>query len=958
MNSESPGWQPVDPTGARLSASLPDAPGPGEVVVFASSATEGDRGWVAETVAEVTREWAGSVERLFLMDLDLVGAGIHEALGAEAGEGTTDVLLFGASVSRVAQVVGGGTFHFAPSGTPVADPRVILSNSRWDRVIQGFQDAGIPLVLHLPLRQPGSASLLARADRIVRLGRPTEGEEEIPSELGDRVVATLTPPEAVAEAAVDIGDLAPDEPVGVARPPDEGAGIPADRVGIEEETPPFPEEPSPEAEVGDRVVPFGPETGEVEETASHEAVTDTDEVAADPPASGELGAEPGAELGEAESMGPVVDIGDLAPDVEEPEEVSAEEAPGRPEAGMALEGAVEEAVAEARTEPAEGEPVELGEPEPEEPGTDLGAATPVGPVVDIADLAPDEPVGVARSPEEGLGIPGDQAGVEGEPGEFPDEPSPEAEVEDRVVPFGPETGEVEEVSEGASSDTGFEDDAFAAGLDAIDEAAAAGKQRGLEAFDLEGLDELSDPTGRPDEDEAGEGAGGLEEELPEAAFEEAALEEADPGAPERRDGELGGPGIEAGEESEGEAEEEALDFGGFSGELDLAEGALGGSEEDESEAEGAGFEGAGGAGEEPIETGGESRADERLAPGPYEDETPAPGPTGESGLGDDLVTGPDFGEGAPEVDEIWDDEPSEPEERGSGAAAGAGAGSAADRRAGPRERAEGGVRNEETGAGGEEGARGERRPTGGEETPRLVGTESGPARRDRRSGRPLRLLVLALILAVGAVTAHWFGVVDVPGLDRALATVLGPARTGPAPTVVATDPQPSSPIQTQSLLVDVYRDSQSAGEVAMALQDRLPDRVFAVAPVQQEGDVVYRLLAGPANTPQEVTGLRATLSGVLTREDPSQWTPQGTSLAFLIDEMPGLDAARARARAISSDDLFGHVLRVSYPDGSTAYRVYAGGYSSPEEARVLQGILSQSGIRGATFTERRGEVPE
>ncbi|MDX1568525.1 MAG: hypothetical protein R3223_12035, partial [Longimicrobiales bacterium] len=463
MNSDSPGWQTVDPTGTSSAAALPEPPSPGELLIFASVASADDRAWAGGTVAEIAREWAGSVERLLLMDLDLQGPGIHDAVEAEPAEGATDVLLFGASISRVTQPVEEGRFHFSPAGTPVADPRVILSNNRWERVLQGCRDAGISLVVHLPLDQPGAESLLSRADRIIRLGRPVgDGEKGIPSELDDRVVAALVPsdvpgesvveiadlapdepvveiedlaPEpaeepvvdiaelapdepveeagealaaATEEAAsesrekapgpgpiVDITDLAPDEPVGVARPPEEGLGIPEDHAGVEDLPADFPEEPSPEAEVEQDVVPFGPETGDVEETAPLEATEGFEE--------------PVDEAG-LESEEEIADEGR----VRDEEGVFSE-------AGEALEAAAEEAAFEGRREA---------------PGP--------GPVVDIADLAPDEPVGIDRPVEEGIGVPEDPFGVEDEPAEFPEEPSPEATADEQVVPFGPETGEVEE----------------------------------------------------------------------------------------------------------------------------------------------------------------------------------------------------------------------------------------------------------------------------------------------------------------------------------------------------------------------------------------------------------------------------------------------------------------------------------------------------------------------------------
>lgn len=930
MTSDPPGWRTVDPHTGSLDSVLPTPPAAGETLVLSVDASEGDRDWAVQTATAAIREWSGSVDRLFVMDLDLQSDGIEGALDARRAEGVSDLLLFGASLARVVQTLDDGAFHFVSSGTPVASPRELLTHARWDDVVRSFREAGAVLVLYLPTDQPGAASLLSRADRIVRLARPSGRGEEVPAEVRERVIASLAPPD-VDWGPVEVGDGTEgdeSEPVWSAEDVTEEIGEVVDIADL------APDEPPVEVGAGVAAGAAG--------------------------AAGEAGLEEStSESTEARWPGPVVDIRDLAPDEERVE----------------IEGHASDGVGEfAPSAEASGL---------REPVVDIADLAPDEPVVDIADLAPDEPVDVPSPLDQG----------------------PEVPVERTRSPGGED----------------FEEESFAAGLDAIDAASEAGKQQGLSDFDLGELDALSEsaeeardedrevweePTDEEPEDEerkdeepgdegwapgdarfdqqmgdehlvadepAGEAAPSdapaeeppLEDTSPhetpleEAPFEEAPFEEAITGdePSEGTDTEeevfepsqepVAGPGDLSEDEwspeaPEHEVEEEragagadddsgaadAGEFEGFSGELDLVEDAPAGR--DEADEESVAETGPG------PEAGVEGVDEDVFEPGDGDD------------FGDDLVTGPDFGRTSPEEEEIWGDDPDQ-EERAGKEVAGTGATPATEAReeSGGREA---GVRE-----GGGERDRDVGDETSGGEAP-VVGVDSG-RRRDRKRGRPLRLLVLLVLLAVGAVTAHWYDVIDVPGLDQALAAVLGPAGTGAPPSVETAGPQPTSPIQVRSLLIDTYRDAQSAADVALALRGRLPDRIFAVAPVQADGDVTFQLLAGPANTAEQAVALRQTLAGVLTREDPSGWTPRQTSLAFLVDETEGLEAARARADAVTSDGVYAYVLRVSYPDGATAHRVYAGGYADPEEARALQGILSQTGI-DATFTERRGEIPE
>ncbi|HSR40944.1 MAG TPA: hypothetical protein VLL48_02200, partial [Longimicrobiales bacterium] len=297
---------------------------------------------------------------------------------------------------------------------------------------------------------------------------------------------------------------------------------------------------------------------------------------------------------------------------------------------------------------------------------------------------------------------------------------------------------------------------------------------------------------------------------------------------------------------------------------------------------------------EPEGSLGETQAWEGPIPG-AEEEAPEAGEPGDE-FGEELVQGADFGNA--DAGAAW-------EEAGGQEEAGAGTGTVAEPEAPPRERDP-----RERDAGGTPAARRER----------AAAPSRARRRRRRRRERkpsplarvPRTLAVLALV-ALGTVTLHWFDLVRVPGMDRALVAILGPVRAGRAPIVDTSGSQPETPVLGYSLSVDTYRDAATVRDVATALGDRLPGLNFVVSPVEIDGELVYRLLAGPATTAEEAEALRTPLSRVLSREDPSRWTARITYLAFVVDESGSLEAARGRRDEIREAGIPAYVLEVVYP---------------------------------------------
>src|SRR5690606_9121306 len=143
------------------------------------------------------------------------------------------------------------------------------------------------------------------------------------------------------------------------------------------------------------------------------------------------------------------------------------------------------------------------------------------------------------------------------------------------------------------------------------------------------------------------------------------------------------------------------------------------------------------------------------------------------------------------------------------------------------------------------------------------------------------------------------------------------------------------PVVGASLVLGEFLDAPVARLQAEALAGQRPDLLFVVAPIEVDGTVYHRLLAGPA--------------------------------ADLTD---ALEAARARAAELSRVDIPGYVLELPAPrppggflqaSAPTApaprYRVYAGAYADAHEAAYLAGLLAQRRIQ-ARLIERTGRHVE
>ncbi|HSR42018.1 MAG TPA: SPOR domain-containing protein, partial [Longimicrobiales bacterium] len=221
------------------------------------------------------------------------------------------------------------------------------------------------------------------------------------------------------------------------------------------------------------------------------------------------------------------------------------------------------------------------------------------------------------------------------------------------------------------------------------------------------------------------------------------------------------------------------------------------------------------------------------------------------------------------------------------------------------------------------------------------GWEEEPVSESRGVRAPL-WVVVALVLALAILVAAWNGWLTVPGLssvlggsaeveqpqeevvrsaseldaDEATPGEAGGAAADPAAAPSAgAAPDVAGPVQRFSLTLAAYPDAASALEQRAQLSARRPDVPFLLAPVEVNGRIFYRLLAGVAENPGAVETLRASLGGSFGAEAASRWILRDTRWAYLLGEAPSLTDARARARELASGGVQPYVLSVSGADG-------------------------------------------
>ena len=512
MSPDIPAWQPIDSADEGLpehvDAALDSFDSTTGCVVLLV-APEIDRRWGADVSLLVARGWAAKGRSVLLADASLEDPVLHESVDGTNDEGVSDVMLYGASVKRVARSVGGGIL-FAPAGTPVGDAAEVLAHPKWDTVINGFQEAGAVLLLHLSAATTGARALLDQAAGVIVVAEAAEDVSSILDSASDRILAVLGPEVAGEVGADEIAPPVMEPEVDMTSEPEPEFGAP-----LEAES-----EPEPEVEIISEMDDDPESELEVEPTMESEPEPEVETPLEAEVVPAGVTEEPAGDAGLFSMEGLPDSTDNAADEVDDSDGFSLEGVAGsqydasdeaEPEARAPLAGAPEE------IEPLEVEPVEVAPPEAE--AAEAEAAGVEATEGEVTEGEVTEVEGPATADEAAVEEPGLPA-VEGVMGST-------IEMDEAAVAAAAEDAHLD--MEGFETGAGFEledaPDSLESGV--VDEDAAAGFEAGPGAEQV-GEAEGSDDLGFGDGDLEVEASLLAEDDLPDD--EELAAAEALSGA--------------------------------------------------------------------------------------------------------------------------------------------------------------------------------------------------------------------------------------------------------------------------------------------------------------------------------------------------------------------------------------------------------------------------------------------
>jgi hypothetical protein len=185
-----PDWQPLDG-----GVAVPDGRGSGRVVAVLASEKAVASGWAGTAAIDLARAWSRGGEKVILADGALNYPTLHQLAAMENAEGLSDAALFGMSVRRVAKQVAGESFFLITAGTAVANANTVPGSPRWGKLVDGFKEAGVKLLLFVRDGDSGCSAFLDSASDIVVLA---DRGEHAPGAVRDReeLVRAVTGPGA------------------------------------------------------------------------------------------------------------------------------------------------------------------------------------------------------------------------------------------------------------------------------------------------------------------------------------------------------------------------------------------------------------------------------------------------------------------------------------------------------------------------------------------------------------------------------------------------------------------------------------------------------------------------------------------------------------------------------------------------------------------------------------------
>lgn len=231
-------------------------------------------------------------------------------------------------------------------------------------------------------------------------------------------------------------------------------------------------------------------------------------------------------------------------------------------------------------------------------------------------------------------------------------------------------------------------------------------------------------------------------------------------------------------------------------------------------------------------------------------------------------------------------------------------------------------------------------------------------------------LVRLLIPIAAVVALLWIGWATAgPGGDAAEGdersdapvAMAGSEATGPAPVEAAQTERRVEPVSDRTFSAPEARYSVLVGSYirlgdAMSRRSELADDggFFYVTPTPVRGRIYYRVLSGVYEDRADAATAMVGLVEDGRKDTNKEWDIRPVRLAFDLGTFASRDDADRRAAEVLANDVPAYVLRDTA--STPLYRVYAGAFTSAEDAQPLENRLEDLDS-GAELMTRAGVAP-
>jgi len=206
------------------------------------------RNWAPSALRALARGWQGRGRLPLIVDADFANPSLPLEAAPTPREGLSDALFFGASVDRILLDLPGESFSLVPAGTVVPDAAEAWAHDAWGNFLRTLRSRNWVVLLLLPANREGVVPLVARADRVFRIGTElvegpdahplihpassTPAHAETPGANVDEISAPGAPPRSDVP-----GMTRPDQGTLAARPEIESPALPGAQAPAAQDAP-------------------------------------------------------------------------------------------------------------------------------------------------------------------------------------------------------------------------------------------------------------------------------------------------------------------------------------------------------------------------------------------------------------------------------------------------------------------------------------------------------------------------------------------------------------------------------------------------------------------------------------------------------------------------------------------------------------------------------------------------